>query len=578
MSLLRLLGAHLPPYRGALALLVLLQLAQTATTLSLPALSADIVDNGVVAGDTGRIARTGLIMVVVAMVQVGTSVVAVWLGSRTATALGRDLRSAVFRRSHDLSVHQAARFGTSSLVTRTVNDVQQVQSLVLTALNVALAAPFVCAGGVLLAMRADVPLAGLITAIVPAVAITATIILARMSPLYARMQAGLDGIAQVLREQITGVRVVRAFVRDEHERQRFARANAGLLGVSLRVGRLTAAMFPAVLLVMNLFSVALLYAGAVRIDAGQVRLGTLNAFLGYQALILMATVSAMLVFLTMPRADVSARRIRDLLGTTPGVLSAGQPRDPGTARGTVMVRAAQFGHPGAEQPILSDIDLVARPGETVAVIGSTGSGKTTLLELVVRLLDVTAGSVEVDGVDVREMSRAALSRTVALVPQQPYLFSGTVATNLRFGAPDSDDAELWHALEVAQAREFVERMPGGLDAPLSQGGTNVSGGQRQRLCIARAVVRRPRVYLFDDCFSALDAATEAAVRDGLAAHTADATVVMVAQRVSAIRDAHRILVLDRGHVVGAGTHAQLIEANGTYREIAASQMEPQDMS
>lgn len=571
MGLLRFLRTLLPPYRGTLALLVLLQVAQTVATLVLPGLSADVIDNGVVAGDRDRIVRTGLIMVATTGSQVALGVAAVWSGTRTATAIGRDLRAAVFRRTHDLSVHQAAGFGTSSLVTRTVNDVQHVQELILSALNVALAAPVVCAGAVLLAMRSDVPLAWLITLIVPAVSITATLILARMSPLYARMQTGLDGIGQVLREQITGVRVVRAFVRDAHERRRFARHNAGLLEVSLRVGRLTAAMFPAVLLVMNLFTVALIYAGAVRIGAGGVQVGTLYAFLGYQALILMATVSAMLVFLNVPRAGVSARRIAEVLHRVPGVSPPDSPRPAGAAR-LLEIRSAHFGYPGAGRPILDGIDLVAGPGETVAVVGGTGAGKTTLLDLVVRLLDVTAGAIRVNGVDVRELSPAALSRLVGLVPQRPYLFSGTVATNLRFGNPDATDAELWHALEVAQAREFVEAMPGGLHAPLAQGGTNVSGGQRQRLAIARTVARRPQIYLFDDCFSALDAATDAAVRSALAAWTAGAIVLTVAQRITVIREAHHILVLDRGRLVGAGTHDELLAHNPTYREIAASQL------
>ncbi|GID97696.1 ABC transporter ATP-binding protein [Amorphoplanes digitatis] len=574
MGLLRLLRARVTTYRGALLLLVLLQVAQTAALLALPALSADVIDNGVMAGDRDRIVSTGLIMVATAVLQATLSVVAVWRGTRFATAVGSDLRAAVFRRTHDLSVHQAARFGTSSLVTRTVNDVQQVQELILTTLNVALAAPFVCAGATLLAMRSDVPLAWLITLIVPAVSVTATIILARMSPLYARMQAGLDGIGQVLREQITGVRVVRAFVRDAHERRRFALHNAALLDVQLRVGRLTAAMFPAVLLVMNLFTVALLYAGAVRIDDGRVEVGTLNAFLGYQALILMATVAAMLVFLNVPRAGASARRIVEVLDSEPGVSPPAEPRPPGDAR-LLEIRSARFGYPGAERPILDGIDLVAGPGETVAVVGSTGAGKTTLLNLAVRLLDVSAGAIRVNGVDVRELSPGALSRLVGLVPQTPYLFSGTVATNLRFGNPAATDAELWRALEVAQAREFVEAMPGGLHAPLSQGGTNVSGGQRQRLAIARTVARRPQIYLFDDCFSALDAATDAAVRSALEVCTAGAIVLVVAQRISSVRHAHRILVLDRGRLVGAGTHDELLARNDTYREIAASQLEPQ---
>lgn len=572
--MLRLLRTHLPPYRGVLFLLVLLQLAQTGTTLALPAFTADIIDNGVVAGDRERIVTTGVLMVLTAVLQVTLNVAAVWIGPRIAMSVGRDLRSSIFRRIHDLSAHQASRFGTSSLVTRTVNDVQHVQELVLTALNVAIAAPFVCAGGIFLAVRSDVPLAWLITLIVPAVSITASIILLRMGPLYARMQRGLDGVGQLLREQITGVRVIRAFVRDEYERRRFATASAELLAISLKVGRLTAVMFPAVLLVMNLFTVALLYAGAIRVDDGRVQIGTLNAFLGYQALILIATISAMLVFLSMPRAEASARRVAEVLRTKPEVLPPAVERAPGSAR-LLEIRSVHFGLTGAQQPILNGIELVAGPGETVAVVGSTGSGKTTLLDLIVRLADVTAGAIRVNGVDVRELSPPALSKIVGMVPQNPYLFSGTVATNLRFGNPDATDDELWHALGVAQAREFVERMPGGLRAPLSQGGANVSGGQRQRLSIARTLARRPQIYLFDDCFSALDAVTDAAVRAGVATETAGAIVLVVAQRIRAIRNADRILVLDRGRLVGTGTHAELLAHNDTYRDIAASQLELQ---
>ncbi|OJF16286.1 AceT1 [Couchioplanes caeruleus subsp. caeruleus] len=571
--MVRLLRAHLPSYRRDLGLLAGLQMVQTLATLSLPALSATVVDNGVVAGDVGHIARTGLVMTLITVVQVVASVAAVWFGSRTAAAVGRDIRSSVFRRTHDLSVAQAARFGTSSLVTRTVNDVQHVQALVLTTLNVALASPFVCVGGVVLAARSDVPLAGLLTAIVPAVTLTATIILTRMSPLYARMQIGLDGIGRVLREQITGARVVRAFVREDHERRRFAAANAGLLDVSLRVGRLTAAMFPAVLLLMNLFSVALLFTGAVRVDGGDLQVGTLTAFLGYQALILMATVSAMLVMLALPRAEASARRIVELTSTVAGLpvpVRDGRPLRP---RG-LELRDVRVCRDGAERPLLDGIDLLVRPGENLAVVGSTGSGKTTLLELMVRLLDVTSGLIRVNGMDVREIGPAHLSRIVGLVPQKPYLFSGTVAENLRFGNPDCTDAELWRVLEVAHARDFVERMPGGLDAILAEGGASLSGGQRQRLTIARTLARRPQIYLFDDCLSALDAATDAGVRAALTADTSGATVVTVAQRISAIRHADRILVLDAGRMAGLGTHRQLMAASETYRQIAASQREP----
>jgi ATP-binding cassette subfamily B multidrug efflux pump len=574
--LIRLLSTHLRPYGRTLVFLVLLQLVQIVATLLLPTLDAAVIDNGVVRGDTGYILRTGVVMVAVSLAQISSSIGAAFFGSRAAIALGRDLRSAVFRRVLHFSAREVGQFGTPSLLTRTVNDVQQVQTLAQTAFEVGVSAPIMCLGGIALALYQDVPLAVVPMGLVLAVALAVSLILARMGPLYELMQTCIDQINRVLREQITGVRVVRAFVREGHERDRFRRANAELFGVSLRVGRLTGAIFPVVLLVTNVFSVALVWFGGRRIDAGAIQLGALSAFLSYSSLIVLSIIMAMFAALTTPRARVAAARIREVLQTTTSVPAPDEPARPGRRGGHLDLRAVEFRYPGAEEPVLRGIDLVARPGETVAVLGSTGSGKTTLLNLVLRLIDATGGSVNVNGVDVRRLDPAVLTRTVGFVPQQPYLFSGTVATNLRYGRPEATDADLWRALEIAQAREFVERMPDRLDAPIAQGGTNVSGGQRQRLAIARTLLRRPEIYLFDDCFSALDYATDAALRAALAPLTSAATVLVVAQRISTIRRADRIVVLDQGRVVGTGTHADLMRGNRTYRDIARSQLTGQE--
>ncbi|MFF5127057.1 ABC transporter ATP-binding protein [Streptomyces syringium] len=570
--LIRLLRARLRPYGRSVTLLVLLQLVQVTATLLLPMFGAAVIDNGVVKADTDYIWRTGAVMLVVAVAQIACAIGAVTLGSRTSMALGRDLRSAVFRRVLDFSAREVGRFGTPSLITRTVNDVQQVQALSQSAFGIAVSAPIMCVGSVLLALRQDVPLSMFLVAIVVVIAATFTLVLTRMSPWYDLMQQRVDQVNRMLREQITGVRVVRAFVRDTHERERFTRTNAEMTALSLRVARLIAAMLPLVMMVMNAFMVGLIWFGARRIEAGSMQLGSLSAFLSYLGLILMSVVMVTFVFLAVPRARVSAERIQEVLDTEPSVKAPEAPVHAGTDAGRLELRAVEFRYPGAEEPVLRDIDLTAGPGETVAILGSTGSGKTTLLNVVLRLFDRTGGSVLVGGVDVRAYDADALSRTVGFVPQKPYLFSGTVASNLRFGKPDATDEELWRALETAQARDFVERMPGGLGARIAQGGTNLSGGQRQRLSIARTLVRRPDVYLFDDCFSALDYATDAALRAALAPEIAGATVVVVAQRVSTVRHADRIVVLDAGRVVGTGTHEELMRDSTTYREIALSQL------
>jgi ATP-binding cassette subfamily B protein len=574
--LIRLLRVHLRPYRAAILMVVAFQFVQTLATLYLPTLNADIIDKGVVLGDTGYIMRVGGGMIAVTLVQITAQVVAVYFGARAAMAVGRDVRTALFDRVQTFSAREVGQFGAPTLITRTTNDVQQVQVLVLMTFTMMVSAPIMCVGGIVLALRQDVPLSGLLVVVVPLLVLVVTLIIRRMRPLFRTMQGRIDTVNRIMREQITGIRVIRAFVRDDFERARYRGANTELTDVSLRVGRLMALMFPTVMLMVNLSSVAVLWFGAQRIDAGQMQIGALTAFLSYLMQILMAVMMATFMFVMIPRAEVCADRIQEVLGTSSSVRLSPDPVRSVSRHGMLEMRGVDFHYPGAAAPVLCGVDLVARPGEVTAVIGSTGSGKTTLLNLIPRLFDATGGTVLVDGVDVRDLDARLLSRLVGLVPQKPYLFTGTIATNLRYGNPDATDDELWQALEVAQAREFVEAMEGGLDAPIAQGGTNVSGGQRQRLAIARALVRRPEIYLFDDSFSALDYATDAALRTALTRHIADATVVVVAQRVSTIRDADRIVVLDDGVVVGTGTHADLMADNATYREIVLSQLTEQE--
>jgi len=570
--LIRLLRAHLGPYTRPMTYLVLLQLIQTIATLYLPTLNADIIDNGVVKGDTGYILQTGGIMLGVTVVQVVCAIGAVFFGARTAMALGRDVRASVFDRVQSFSAREVGHFGAPSLITRSTNDVQQVQMLVLMTFTLMVSAPIMCIGGIIMALNQDVPLSSLLVAIVPVLAVVIGLIVSRLRPLFRSMQVRIDGINRILREQITGLRVIRAFVKDTHERERFGIANEELTDNAIRVGRLLALMFPLVMMVVNISSVAVLWFGSYRINSGHMQIGALTAFLSYLMQILMSVMMATFMFMMVPRAEVCAERIQEVLDTESTVVPPLAPVLELKRAGYLELRGAEFRYPGAESAVLRNVSIDARPGETTAIIGSTGSGKTTLLTLIPRLSDATDGSVLVDGVDVRDLDPVLLAKTVGLVPQKPYLFSGTVATNLRYGNPDATDEELWAALETAQAKDFVEKLTGGLDAPIAQGGTNVSGGQRQRLAIARVLVRRPEIYLFDDSFSALDYATDARLRAALARETAHATVVIVAQRVSTIRDADRIIVLDEGSVVGTGTHHELMDTNETYREIVLSQL------
>jgi ATP-binding cassette subfamily B multidrug efflux pump len=570
--LIRILRTYLRPYKRPIAMVVLLQLLSTIATLYLPTLNADIIDKGVVTGDTGYITRTGGLMLLVTLGQVFCAFGAVYFGARTAMGLGRDVRGAIFNRVQMFSVREVGRFGAPSLITRTTNDVQQVQMLALLSFTLMVAAPIMLLGGVIMALRQDVPLSGLLLVIVPVLVICVSLIIRRMRPLFRGMQDRIDRINRVMREQITGIRVIRAFVRDGYERQRFGAANDDLMQFGLGTGRLMSLMFPTVMLVINVSSVAVMWFGGHRIASGQMQVGSLTAFLTYLMLILMSVMMATFMFVMVPRAEVCAERIQEVLDTESTLVIDPDGVTEVHGRGLLDMRDVSFRYPGAQDAVLHGIDLVARPGETTAIIGSTGAGKTTLLNLVPRLTDATEGAVLVDGVDVRRLDPTVLSRIVGLVPQKPYLFTGTVASNLRYGNPAATDEQLWRALDVAQARDFVSEMSGQLEAPIAQGGSNVSGGQRQRLAIARMLVAQPEIYLFDDSFSALDYATDAALRAALSRETADATVVIVAQRVSTIRDADRIVVLDEGRVVGDGTHHELMSDNETYREIVLSQL------
>lgn len=570
--LIRLLSRYLRPYTLQVAIVGVLVLAQSIANLYLPNLNADIINNGVAKGDIHYIWVTGGVMLALTVGLTFVAIAGVYWASRTAMGLGRDLRAAVFERVQEYSAREMSQLGTPSLITRNTNDVQQIQLFLQMGLTVMASAPIMGVGGIIMALREDVRLSTLLVVSVPAIGTVITIMLIKAVPLFGSMQSKIDRINQVLREQIMGVRVIRAFVRTPSERERFEAANFDLTATALYVNRIFVAAFPANLVIMNLSSVAALWFGGHLVASGQMPIGNLTAFLAYILQILFSVMAAVMMFILVPRAEASAGRIGEVLGTEPTIAEPEHPVEPLLATGVVELRHVTFGYPGGERPVLQDISLELRPGETVAIIGGTGAGKTTLVNLIPRFLDVTSGQLLIDGVDVREQEQDRLWSRVGLVPQRAYLFGGTVASNLRLGREEATDAELWQALEVAQGADFVSQMAGQLEAPIDQGGTNVSGGQRQRLAIARALVKRPAVYLFDDCFSALDAATDARLRAALPAVTRGAAVLIVSQRVSSIQHADRIVVMDEGRIVGTGTHEELLSTCDPYREIVESQL------
>ena len=576
--LIRILRDYLRPYRGLLVVLVLLQLAGTMASLYLPSLNGKIIDLGVAKGDTDYILRTGGWMLAVSFVQIIATVTATYLGARSAAGLGRDLRAAVFARVGDFSAQEVSRFGAPTLISRNTNDVTQVQQVAFMGAAMMVSAPIMMVGGIIMALREDVGLSWLVAVAVPLLAFSVAMVIRRMIPNFRLMQESVDWVNRVLREQITGIRVVRAFVREDHERARFAQANTQYTATALAVGKLMSFVFPIVMLIFNASTVAVLWFGSHRVEGGQMQIGQLTAFMSYLMQILMSVMMATFMSMMIPRATVSAGRIVEVLDTESTVVEPATPVAIPRGGTTVELRDVEFCYPGADVPVLQGVSLTAEPGRTTAIIGSTGSGKSTLLSLIPRLYDVTGGSVRLAGVDVRDAALEDVWAQIGLVPQKPYLFTGTIASNLRYGDPEATDEQLWEALRVAQAEDFVRAMPGELDAQIAQGGTNVSGGQRQRLAIARALVARPEVFLFDDSFSALDLATDARLRAALRPVTRHAAVIVVAQRVSTIIDAEHIVVLDDGKVVGTGTHDELLATCPTYVEIVESQRSAEEVA
>ena len=570
--LTRLLRTYLRRYYRQVGIVVSLLAAQTFGNLYLPNLNADIINFGVVKGNVHYIWTTGAFMLAIALVLGVLSIVAVYYASQVSMGVGADMRGAVFTQVQTFSAAEMNRFGTASLITRNTNDIQQIQMFVQMALTLMVIAPIMCVGGIFMAIREDAALSLLLVVAVPVMVLVLGVVMILVVPQFRSMQVKIDRITEVLREQITGVRVIRAFVRGRSESERFDEANSSLTATTLRVNRVFALTMPALMAILNLSSVAVVWFGGRLVSDGSMPIGNLTAFLTYILQILMSVMMAVMMVILVPRAMVSAERVQQVLDATPSITDSPSPVRPARTTGLVEFRHLTFGYPGSEQPVLHDLSLTFLPGQTSAIIGGTGSGKTTLLNLVPRFTDATSGSVFVNGIDVRDQELDQLWNSIGLVPQAAFLFSGTIASNLRFGRPEASEAELWHALEVAQARDFVAAMPGQLDAPIDQGGTNVSGGQRQRLSIARALVKTPRLYLFDDCFSALDAATDAQLRAALKVETADAAVVIVAQRVSTVMHADQIIVLDEGRIAGMGTHQELMLGCEPYREIVTSQL------
>jgi ATP-binding cassette subfamily B multidrug efflux pump len=568
-----LLTQFLRPYRRQLVVVLVLLLLQAMGNLYLPSLNADIINNGVLTGDLGYIVRVGAVMLVVTLL-VGTfAVVGVYFSAQSAMAMGRDVRRALFGTVETFSLRELNQFGAPSLITRNTNDVQQVQMLVLTGLTMMVSAPLMAVGGIIMAVRENAKLSALLLVVIPLMGLVVWFMVTKAVPLFQVMQRKIDRINAILRENLAGIRVIRAFVRTEHEEQRFAVANEDLTETALRVTRIFAVAMPSLMLIMNLSTVAVVWFGGHLVDSGQMPIGNLTAFLSYIMLILTSVLMAVMMLIMVPRAAVSADRIQEVLQTEPALVDPRAP-SPATAPalGVVELVDVEFRYAGAEASVLRGVSFVARPGKVTAVVGSTGSGKSTLVNLIPRLQDVTGGTLALDGRDVRDMPQSELRSHLGFVPQRSMLFSGTIASNLRFGQPDATDEQLWHALDVAQAKGFVSELAEGLEAPVDQGGANLSGGQRQRLAIARALVRQPLVYVFDDSFSALDYVTDSRLRSALRAQTHRATVIIVAQRVSTIMHADQIVVLDAGTVAGIGTHAALIEECETYREIVYSQL------
>ena len=573
---------YLKPYQKQLFLVMALLLVQAIANLYLPDLNADIINNGIARGDTEYILKTGGFMLLVTLLLAACSVVSVYWGSKTAMSFGRDLRSDVFRKVQSFSQAEVDQFGTPSLITRTTNDVQQVQMAVLITLNVMISAPVMCIGGIIMALRQDVPLSISIIIIVPVMAVVIGVIMRRALPLFKSMQVKIDRLNQVVREKLAGVRVIRAFVKTDYEEARFDEANLDLTTTALKINRMVAITMPLLMLIVNISMAAIMWFGAHRIDSGAMPIGNLTAFIAYTMQILIAVMMATVMFIMIPRASASAERILEVLETEPSISAPKAPvaLNPGTADSDASVefRDVEFTYPGAETPVLRGISFIAYPGETTAIVSSTGCGKSTLINLIPRFYDVTGGSLLIDGVDIREIPEEDLRNKIGFVPQKAFLFSGTIASNLRYGKRDATDDELWHALRIAQAADFVAEMPGQLEAPVSQGGTNFSGGQKQRLAIARALVKRPKIYVFDDSFSALDFKTDAALRAALNDEVDDAIVFIVAQRVSTIMNAERIIVLDKGEIVGMGTHEELMKLCSVYREIVFSQLSEEEVA